>query len=69
LTARQVGKTTTASLRIRAVRAEMLPVDGCEMDTQTLKRLVSLDTYQRYARTKQRRASLQHEDSINSIKS
>jgi hypothetical protein len=52
-------------LALRDLRAEMWPGDGDEMDPQKLKRLLSLDRYDRYAHTRRRRAAFNLEESTN----
>ena len=45
-------------LQIRARRAELIAkIDLGQCDTHELRRLAALDRYERYARTKRRRAS------------
>jgi hypothetical protein len=58
LAATEVAQAQLKLLRIREARAEiMTAVDLTRGDLQELRRLVALDRYERYARTKRRRAA------------
>jgi hypothetical protein len=58
LAANEVAQAQLQLQRVRAVRAELMAkVDAGPTSIETLKRLVALDRYERFADTKRRRAA------------
>ena len=58
--ASEVARAQLELLRIRSVRTQLITsvkIDLLAIDTLKLRRLAALDRYERYARTKRRRAS------------
>jgi hypothetical protein len=58
--ASEVARAQLELLRVRSVRAQLITsvkIDLLAIDTLKLHRLTALDRYERYARTKRRRAS------------